>query len=121
MSPIKGALIQTTNMKNHLAGKVVNVFLYSSFSELTRFYVIYSAFHNCRGKNQRAKMACDGSWTTEMDNQPSEPASDVGDFNDVAGSSKFGESELEAVVKKAKVRLLYLVRLISGFYLFDNV
>ncbi|XVF28667.1 hypothetical protein REPUB_Repub15cG0049900 [Reevesia pubescens] len=50
-----------------------------------------------RGKNQRSKTSSDGSsWTTESDNQPSCPALDAGDQNDVSESSKAGESESEA-------------------------
>ncbi|XWS39219.1 hypothetical protein CRYUN_Cryun18bG0031600 [Craigia yunnanensis] len=52
-----------------------------------------------RGKNQRSKTSSGGSsWTTETDNQPSCPALDAGDRNDVSESSKAGESESEAAV-----------------------
>ncbi|KAJ6903610.1 TNF receptor-associated factor [Populus alba x Populus x berolinensis] len=61
-----------------------------------------------RGKNQRGKMARDGSWTTEMDNQPSEPASDTGDLGDITRSSKAGDCELEAVVHDLRHRMMRL-------------
>ncbi|KAJ6769085.1 TNF RECEPTOR-ASSOCIATED FACTOR-like protein 1A [Salix koriyanagi] len=61
-----------------------------------------------RGKNQRGKMARDGSWATEMDNQPSEPASDSGDLGDITKSSKAGDCELEAVVHDLRDRMMRL-------------
>lgn len=52
-----------------------------------------------RGKNQRGKATCDNSsWANEMDNQPSGPAEDLGDLNDLSASCKAGESESEAVL-----------------------
>ncbi|KAM3755979.1 hypothetical protein ACB098_02G078100 [Castanea mollissima] len=52
-----------------------------------------------RGKNQRGKATYDGSsWANEMDNQPSGPAEDAGDLNDVSASCKAGESESESVL-----------------------
>ncbi|XVF66538.1 hypothetical protein PTKIN_Ptkin10aG0044600 [Pterospermum kingtungense] len=52
-----------------------------------------------RGKNQQSKTSSDGSsWSTETDNQPSCPALDAGDCNDVCESIKTGESENEAAV-----------------------
>ncbi|CAK7327203.1 unnamed protein product [Dovyalis caffra] len=61
-----------------------------------------------RGKNQRGKMARDGSWTSEMDNQASEPASDTGDLSDVTRSSKAADCELEAVVHDLQDRMMRL-------------
>ncbi|XVE65894.1 hypothetical protein DITRI_Ditri08aG0036200 [Diplodiscus trichospermus] len=53
----------------------------------------------CRGKNQHSKTSSeDSSWTTETDNQPSSPALDAEDHNDVSEGSKAGESESEAAV-----------------------
>lgn len=52
----------------------------------------------CRGKNQRGKSTYDGNvWTTETENQPSRPAADAGEHNDISESSKSGEYESEAV------------------------
>ncbi|KAB5537624.1 hypothetical protein DKX38_015157 [Salix brachista] len=61
-----------------------------------------------RVKNQRGKMAHDASWTAEMDNQPSEPASDTGDHGDVTRSSKAADCELEAVVHDLQDRMVKL-------------
>lgn len=50
-----------------------------------------------RGKNQRSKVAYDGtSWANELDAHPSGPATDAGDLNDASGSCKAAESESEA-------------------------
>lgn len=108
MAPTRGTLTRTINSKNHLAGKVVTSGLHILFHIRTRLSAIYLAFHICRGKNQRGKMARDGSWTTEMDNQPSEPASDTGDLGDITRSSKAGDCELEAVVHDLRDRMMRL-------------
>ncbi|XP_024035879.1 TNF receptor-associated factor homolog 1b isoform X2 [Citrus clementina] len=51
-----------------------------------------------RGKNQRGKSTYDGNvWATETENQPSRPAADAGEHNDISESSKSGEYESEAV------------------------
>ncbi|KAG4925174.1 hypothetical protein JHK87_050714 [Glycine soja] len=60
-----------------------------------------------RGKNQ-VKASCNvGSWTTEMDSQPSGSAADVVDVNE-SGSSKLGGSEPEGVVLYLQDRLKWL-------------
>ncbi|KHN01268.1 hypothetical protein glysoja_045178 [Glycine soja] len=60
-----------------------------------------------RGKNQ-VKASCNvGSWTTEMDSQPSGSAADVVDVNE-SGSSKLGGSEPEGVVLCLQDRLKWL-------------
>lgn len=52
----------------------------------------------CRGKNPRGKSTYDGNvWATETEDQPSRPAADAGEHNDVSEGSKAGESESEAV------------------------
>ncbi|XP_054804723.1 TNF receptor-associated factor homolog 1b-like isoform X1 [Prosopis cineraria] len=49
-----------------------------------------------RVKNQRGKTTSDGgSWSSEIDIQPSGSAPDAGDGNEESGSSKVGESECE--------------------------
>ena len=58
-------------------------------------------------------MARDGSWTTEMDNQPSEPASDSGDLGYITKSSKAGDCELEAVVHDLRDRMMRLEHVIK--------
>ncbi|GAY52622.1 hypothetical protein CUMW_143260 [Citrus unshiu] len=51
-----------------------------------------------RGKNQRGKSTYDGNvWATETENQPSRPAADAGEHNDISESSKSGEYESEVV------------------------
>lgn len=51
-----------------------------------------------RGKNPRGKSTYDGNvWATETEDQPSRPAADAGEHNDVSEGSKAGESESEAV------------------------
>ncbi|GMY27225.1 TNF receptor-associated factor homolog 1b isoform X1 [Fagus crenata] len=58
-----------------------------------------------RGKNQRGKATCDNSsWANEMDNQPSGPAEDLGDLNDLSASCKAGESESEAVLSQNRTK-----------------
>ncbi|KAL2325898.1 hypothetical protein Fmac_024956 [Flemingia macrophylla] len=60
-----------------------------------------------RGKNQ-VKASCNaGSWTTEMDSQPSGSASDAVDLNE-SGSGKLGESEPEGGVICLQDRLKWL-------------
>ncbi|RZB64941.1 hypothetical protein D0Y65_041129, partial [Glycine soja] len=60
-----------------------------------------------RGKNQ-VKASCNvGSWTTEMDSQPSGSAADVVDVNE-SGSSKLGGSEPEGDVLCLQDRLKWL-------------
>ncbi|KHN00312.1 MATH domain-containing protein [Glycine soja] len=60
-----------------------------------------------RGKNQ-VKASCNvGSWTTEMDSQPSGSAADVVDVNE-SGSSKLGGSEPEGAVLCLQDRLKWL-------------
>ncbi|KAK7344000.1 hypothetical protein VNO77_13184 [Canavalia gladiata] len=51
-----------------------------------------------KGKS-RGKTSCElGSWTNEIDGQPSGFATDAGDINDESGSGKVGESEYEVAV-----------------------
>ncbi|KAH1136154.1 hypothetical protein GLYMA_10G008700v4 [Glycine max] len=60
-----------------------------------------------RGKNQ-VKASCNvGSWTTEMDSQPSGSAADAVDVNE-SGSSKLGGSEPEGAVLCLQDRLKWL-------------
>ncbi|KAL3019704.1 hypothetical protein AAZX31_05G101200 [Glycine max] len=60
-----------------------------------------------RGKSQ-VKASCNvGSWTTEMDSQPSGSAADVVDVNE-SGSSKLGGSEPEGAVLCLQDRLKWL-------------
>ncbi|KHN03614.1 ATP-dependent zinc metalloprotease FTSH 9, chloroplastic [Glycine soja] len=60
-----------------------------------------------RGKNQ-VKASCNvGSWTTEMDTQPSDSAADVVDVNE-SRSSKLGGSEPEGDVLCLHDRLKWL-------------
>lgn len=59
----------------------------------------------CRGKN-RGKTSSDvGSWTNEIDSQPSGSAADAGDFNDESGNGKIGKSESEVAVISLQDRL----------------
>ncbi|KAH1230119.1 TNF receptor-associated factor 1b [Glycine max] len=58
-----------------------------------------------RGKN-RGKTSSDvGSWTNEIDSQPSGSAADAGDFNDESGNGKIGKSESEVAVISLQDRL----------------
>ncbi|TKY53687.1 MATH domain-containing protein [Spatholobus suberectus] len=73
-----------------------------------------NCFSNCkvqkspsRGKNQ-VKASCNaGSWTTEMDSQPSGSAADAVDVNE-SGSGKLGESEPEGAVLCLQDRLKWV-------------
>ncbi|MED6139158.1 hypothetical protein PIB30_081277 [Stylosanthes scabra] len=61
-----------------------------------------------RSKNQ-GKTSCDGgSWTTEMDSQPSGSTADAGDINNASGSGKVGQSEPESGVLCLQDRLKWL-------------
>lgn len=75
-------------------------------------------------------MTSEGSWTSEMDNHLSAPPVDAGDVNEVTGSSKAVECELEAVVhvsqgsimltephvvKKVKLSYLFCSKFLSSF------
>ncbi|KAF7807002.1 TNF receptor-associated factor-like protein 1b-like isoform X1 [Senna tora] len=62
-----------------------------------------------RGKNHRGNPSYDGgSWTTEMDSQPSGSAADAGDVNNESGMGKVGESETEGAVVTLQDRLKWL-------------
>jgi hypothetical protein len=88
-----------------------------------RIYGIYFIFYLklCRGKNQRGKATCDNSsWANEMDNQPSGPAEDLGDLNDLSASCKAGESESEAVLSlqnRIKSREQHAVKKVKSLYI----
>ncbi|CAJ1976518.1 unnamed protein product [Sphenostylis stenocarpa] len=61
-------------------------------------------FHS-RGKNRGKASSYVGSWTNEIDSQPSGSAADAGDTNNDAGSGKIGKSESEVVVLSLQDRL----------------
>lgn len=61
----------------------------------------------CRGKNQ-VKTSCNvGSWSNEVDSQPSGSTGDAVDVNE-SGSRKLGESESEGAVISLQDRLKWL-------------
>ncbi|XP_028762350.1 TNF receptor-associated factor homolog 1a isoform X2 [Neltuma alba] len=61
-----------------------------------------------RGKNPRKASNDGSSWTSEMDNQPSRSATDVGDAVGEAGPGRVGESSTESTVITLQDRLKWL-------------
>lgn len=85
------------------------------------WYVSDLALLTCRGKN-RGKVTSDGnSWANEMDSQVSGSATDAGDTNDVSGSGKNGDSELETgLSSQERVKWLeqHAVKKVGNFFFF---
>lgn len=62
----------------------------------------------CRGKNRGKSSYDGGSWTNDMDNQPSGSTADSGDVNDESGIGKVGDPETEGAVLTLQDRLKWL-------------